>query len=420
MNMPIIDFTGTDDQEVFLGRQPILNRKQKTVAYELLFRSENSLDVADINDDLASTAAVIVNTLSQFGLQHVIGKHLAFINVSASLLMSETVELLPPDRIVLEVLEDVAITNIIIERCKSLKEMGFKLALDDFSYRNEYDPLLPLLDFIKIDLNVTPFEEIAPLLAKLKTRTNAIFVAEKVETEAQYKACELLPFDLFQGFYFAKPTILQGKKPQPQQLSLMRVMGMLLGDADLGELEKIFKDNPALSIGLLKLVNSVGVNGGRQSINSLRQAIVVLGQKQLLRWVQLLLYASPDGGIGSTLLQQVANRSRLMELIAKEVDAYTTNFSDQAFMVGMLSMADTVMNMPLPEVLKEIGLSDEVNNAILAHQGQLGDLLELSEVIEQGDFAIARDKIRALGLTPSQLTNIQLEAMQWTTELDVA
>ena len=420
MNMPIIDFTGTDDQEVFLGRQPILNRKQKTVAYELLFRSENSLDVADINDDLASTAAVIVNTLSQFGLQHVIGKHLAFINVSASLLMSETVELLPPDRIVLEVLEDVAITNIIIERCKSLKEMGFKLALDDFSYRNEYDPLLPLLDFIKIDLNVTPFEEIAPLLAKLKTRTNAIFVAEKVETEAQYKACELLPFDLFQGFYFAKPTILQGKKPQPQQLSLMRVMGMLLGDADLGELEKIFKDNPALSIGLLKLVNSVGVNGGRQSINSLRQAIVVLGQKQLLRWVQLLLYASPDGGIGSTLLQQVANRSRLMELIAKEVDAYTTNFSDQAFMVGMLSMADTVMNMPLPEVLKEIGLSDEVNNAILAHQGQLGDLLELSEVIEQGDFAIARDKIRALGLTPSQLTNIQLEAMQWTTELDLA
>lgn len=420
MNMPALDFTGIDDRQVFLGRQPILNRKQKTVAYELLFRSENSLDVADVIDDLASTAAVIVNTLSQFGLEHVIGKHLAFINVSASLLMSETVELLPPHRIVLEVLEDVAITNIIIERCKSLKAMGFKLALDDFSYRNEYDPLLPLLDYIKIDLNVTPFEEMAPLLAKLRTRTSAIFVAEKVETEAQYKACELLAFDLFQGFYFAKPTILQGKKPQPQQLSIMRVMGMLLGDADLGELEKIFKDNPALSIGLLKLVNSVGVNGGRQPINSLRQAIVVLGQKQLLRWVQLLLYASPDGSIGSTLLQQVANRSRLMELIAKEVDNYTTNFSDQAFMVGMLSMADTVMNMPLPEVLKEIGLSDEVNNAILAHQGQLGDLLELSEAIEQGDFAMARDKIRALGLTPSQLTNIQLEAMQWTTELDAA
>ena len=139
MNMPSLDFTGIDDQEVFLGRQPILNRKQKTVAYELLFRSENSLDVADVSDDLASTAAVIVNALSQFGLEHVIGKHLAFINVSASLLMSETLELLPPERIVLEVLEDVAITNIIIERCKSLKAKG-SITEDTFGFSIHYSP----------------------------------------------------------------------------------------------------------------------------------------------------------------------------------------------------------------------------------------------------------------------------------------
>ena len=202
-------------------------------------------------------------------------------------------------------------------------------------------------------------------------------------------------------------------------MSLMRAMGMLLGDADLGDLESIFKDNPSLSIGLLRLVNSVGIGGGSlQPVNSLRQAIVVLGQKQLLRWVQLLLYATPDGGAGSSLLQQVANRARLMELLAKQIDSYLTNFSDQAFMVGMLSMADTVMQMPLEEVIKDIGLTDDVKNAILSQEGQLGQLLLLSEVIERGDFVAASEKISALGITPNQLMAIQLEAMQWTTELE--
>ena len=201
-------------------------------------------------------------------------------------------------------------------------------------------------------------------------------------------------------------------------MSLMRAMGILLGDADLSELESIFKDNPSLSIGLLRLVNSVGIGSGSlQPVKSLRQAIVVLGQKQLLRWVQLLLYVTPDGGAGSGLLQQVANRARLMELLAKQIDSYLTNFSDQAFMVGMLSMADSVMQMPLEEVLKGIGLTEDVKSAIFSYEGRLGQLLLLSEVIERGDFAAARDQISSLGIMPNQLIAIQLEAMQWTTEL---
>lgn len=420
MNLLDLNYDDIPTQEIFLGRQPILDRQQKTVAYELLFRSESSLHIANVSDDLAATASVIVNTLSQFGLEHVIGKNFAFINVSASLLMSETVELLPPNRIVLEVLEDVAITNSIVERCKALKEMGFKLALDDFTYRAEYDPLIPLLDFIKIDLTITPLTQIAPIVAALKKRTNALMVAEKVETAEQFKVCEALGFDLFQGFFFANPVLISGRKPQPQQMSLIRVMGMLLGDAGLDEIEVLFKDNPALSIGLLKLVNSVGIGGTMQTIKTLRQAIMVIGQKQLLRWVQLLLYATADGGSGGTLMQQVANRSRLMELIAKQMGSYESNFSDQAFMVGMLSKADVVMMMPLPDILKEIGLGDDLNEAILVHKGQLGDLLKLSEVIELGDFASARSKINKLGLTPNQLVALQLESMQWAAELEKA
>ena len=133
--------------------------------------------------------------------------------------------------------------------------------------------------------------------------------------------------------------------------------------------------------------------------------------------MQLLLYVTPDGGAGSGLLQQVANRARLMELLAKQIDSYLTNFSDQAFMVGMLSMADSVMQMPLEEVLKGIGLTEDVKSAIFSYEGRLGQLLLLSEVIERGDFAAARDQISSLGIMPNQLIAIQLEAMQWTTEL---
>jgi len=417
MNQPTMSPTSPSGSEIFLGRQPILDHKRKTVAFELLFRSEQSLSSADFTDDLAATAAVIVNTLSQFGLENVLGKHDGFMNVSASLLMSETVELLPPDRIVLEILEDVPITASVIARCQALKDKGFRLALDDFSYRTEYDPILPLIDYIKVDLSISPLDKMLPALAQIRRLSNAMLLAEKVETEAEFEACKEMGFNLFQGYFFAKATLLRGKKPQPHQMSLMRIMGLLLGDANVSELEPLFKDNPGLTLGLLRLVNSVGIGGGRQQISSLRQAIVVLGQKQLLRWVQLLLYAAPDGNVGSSLLQQVANRARLMELLAQHIQSIQPNISDQAFMVGMLSLSDAVMQLPLEDVLKQIGLTDALQEAVLQHEGILGQLLRLAELMEAGDFAAADPLIHGLGLSVNDFTSIQLQAMQWTNDL---
>jgi c-di-GMP phosphodiesterase len=418
MNQTTILMSELSNPEVFLGRQPILDQKRKIVAYELLFRSANSLLEGHINDDMAATSAVIINTLSQFGIHHVISNHLGFINVSASFLLNETLELLPPDRIVLEILEDVPITTPIIQRCKELKELGFKISLNNFKYRSEYASLLPLLDFIKVNVATTPTDKMGLLLPQLRKYTKAKIIAENVELESDFVACSPLGFDLYQGFFFAKPVILQSKKPQSYHTSLMRIMGMLLGDANLTQLEPVFKDNPSLSINLLRLVNSVAIIGSRSPVSSLRQAIVVLGQKQLLRWVQLLLYASPDGTAGSSLLLQVANRARLMELLANKMDTHVHNLSDQAFMVGMLSMSDVVMHTPLTEVLNSIGLSDEMRLAILQQEGVLGALLSLSEMIEASDFAAANDKIRGMGISVNELTEIQLQAMQWSSELE--
>lgn len=402
--------------EIFLGRQPILDINRKIVAYELLFRSEDSLS-AHVVDDLQATSTVIVNTLSQFGLEHVLGGHDAFINVSASLLMSDTIELLPHDRMILEILDDVPISPQILARCQALKQKGFRLCLGDLTNRSGYAPLLPLIDIIKIDPSIIPAEQLPQLLAQIRQRTKAILVAEKVEEESQFKACQALRFDLFQGYFFARPTVLKGKKTQPHQMTLMRIMGTLIGDANVNELEPLFKENPGLTVNLLRLVNSVGVRGSRQEIGSLRQAIVVLGQKQLLRWVQLLLYTESDGPGSGSVMQQVANRARLMELIALKLKTSQTGVSDQAFMVGMLSLVDVVMQVPLQEVLAEIGLTDTINQAILAREGTLGKLLSLAEEIEWGDFVSAKNSLHSLGLGVADFTPIQLEAMQWANEL---
>ena len=416
MNQPIIPMTIPTATDIFLGRQPILNVKQQTIGYELLFRSSSEASNKNI-DDLSATSTVIVNTLSQFGLGSVLGNKEGFLNVSTSLLLSETIELLPPERIVLEILEDVPINAQIIARCEELKDMGFKLALDGFDGRPEYVALLPIIDYVKIDLTSMPLAKIPALLSLIRKASSTKIIAEKVEQEELFQQCKMWGFDAFQGYFFAKPTIIKGKKPQPHQMTLMRIMGMLLGDANLGELETLFKNSPSLTLGLLKLVNSVGIGGGRQKVESIRQAIVVLGQKQLMRWVQLLLYASPDGQVGGTLMIQVANRAKLMELIAKKLNNQQANFSDQAFMVGMLSMADVVMQTTLTAVLNEIGLADELKNAILNRDGIFGKLLQLSEALEQRDFDAAKDQIEEIGISNADLLAIQLESIKWSNEL---
>lgn len=406
------------NSEVYLGRQPILTASRKIVAYELLFRSEYSL-FARVVDDILATSTVIVNMLSEFGLDHVLGEQEAFLNVSASLLMSETLELLPAERVVLEILEDVPISPQIIERCNDLKDMGFRICLDDFQYRSEYDSILPIVDIIKVDLTAVPAEKLSALVADIKRLSPATLLAEKVETEEQFQACKQLGFALFQGYFFAHPVILQSKKPQPNHMALMRIMGLLIGDAGLNELEAPFKQSPELAVSLLRLVNSVGVSGGRrQEIGTIRQAIAVLGQRQLLRWVQLLLYVSPENGAANSLMQQVASRARLMELIADKLQSSEPRFSDQAFMVGMLSLVDVLLQVPIENILSEIGLADHLKKAILEHAGALGQLLHLAEEIEASDFEAVRNELHALGVSVNDFTAIQLQAMQWTTELN--
>ncbi|GAB1412455.1 hypothetical protein MASR1M97_11910 [Candidatus Desulfobacillus denitrificans] len=304
-------------QEIFIGRQPILDREQQLYAYELLFRS-GAQNRAQVTDDLAATATVLSHVFSELGLEAALGPYLGFVNLDARMLASDAIELLPREKFVLEVLETVDITPEVVSRCRELKEKGFTLALDDFvAFEERHKPLLELADIVKVDLMGMEAAALHRTVAALRP-WKVRLLAEKVDDEAQVKVCRELGFELFQGYYFAKPAIIAGKKLSHSELVLMRLLGLVLDDADTPQIEDVFKQAPGLTLNLMRLTNSAA-SGLRQKIASLRHAITVLGRRQLQRWLQLLLFTNPSGGGANPLLQLAATRGRFLELLAGDL-----------------------------------------------------------------------------------------------------
>ena len=268
-------------QEIFLGRQPILDRDQNLVAYELLFRSGHTT-YAGVTDDASASASVIVDAYTELGLENVLGKQLGFINVNAELLMSDMIHLLPRKQVVLELLETIEITDEVVRRCGELRSMGYQLALDDVvEVTSPIKRLLPLVDLVKIDLLQTSAQALLQLISFLKSRP-LLLLAEKVESVEQARHCMALGFDLFQGYHFARPQIIAGKRPDPSRLGLLRLLGLVTSDAETTDIEQELKHYPTLTFNLVRMVNSVAC-GLPHKIGSLNQVIMVLGRKQLQR-----------------------------------------------------------------------------------------------------------------------------------------
>jgi EAL and modified HD-GYP domain-containing signal transduction protein len=253
-------------------------------------------------------------------------------------------EILPTDKIVLEILETVEVTPQIIERCTELKSRGFMLALDDFvHFEDKWKPLLELIDIVKVDLLPLSQEQLGTVTSQLK-RWPLTMLAEKVDSREQAEYCLRLGYNLFQGYYFAKPVIIAGKKLGHSQLALVRLLGLVMEDAETPALEGVFKHEPGLAMNLMRLTNSVAT-GVRTKVTSMRHAITVLGRRQLQRWLQLLLYTNPAGGdqVASPLLQLAATRGRFLELLAGKLKPGVREFEDHAFMTGIMSLMPTLM-----------------------------------------------------------------------------
>ena len=407
-------------QDIFIARQPIVDRKESLVAFELLFRSAHGATASGVMevDDTHATAQVLVNAFAEMGIADVLGTHRGFINLNAEILHSDLIELLPKQQVMLELLETIKIDASIIARCHELKAKGFSLALDDVvELTDDIKPLLSIVEVVKLDLMLVDPARLPALVKELK-RYPVKLLAEKVEDHEQARRYMEMGFDLFQGYHFARPEMLSGKRSDPSKMVLIRLLSMMFEEADNDKIEEAFKEHADLTYNLMRMVNSVGA-GLSTKVSSLKHGLLVLGRQPLRRWVQLLLYASSKGEItASPLMQLAATRGKLLELVAQQERPSDPDYADRAFMVGMLSLLDTLLGEPLPDILARMNLQEEVVAALLLHEGSLGELLTLCERIETGDIAAIQEKLCVRpGLTVDMLNKAQLEALGWANNI---
>jgi EAL and modified HD-GYP domain-containing signal transduction protein len=402
-------------RDFHLGRQPILDRNQALFGYQLLFRS-SATATSKIDSVLSATAAVIAHA-GQLGLEKVIGDAQGFIEVDDAVLLSDIFAFLPRERVVLGVAGTVEASAPLLARMADLAGHGFRFALNDVSaITPSVERLLPMIDFIKVDMRATPASALLQMAPRFM-RDDKLLIAEKVETRAEYDTCRELGFDYFQGFYFAKPTVISGRKLTPSQLAVTELMKLVTSDAENIDIERAVKRDATLALNLLRLVNTPAV-GMRQRIDSVSQALLVLGRRQLQRWLQIMLYAEPGqkGHSASPLLMLATTRGRLLELLAKRLRPSQRNVADIAFTVGIMSLMDALFGIPMSEIVTQIPVIDEVAAALTHRAGFFGELLKLAESIEQMEENddMVTPTLKQLAISSDELVEFEVAAFEWS------
>jgi c-di-GMP-related signal transduction protein len=405
-------------QPIYLARQPIVDRAGELNAFELLFRSTDE-NTASADDDLFATSTVIVNAFTELGLDKVVGDRDAYINVDNQFLFTDLVETLPPARVVLELVEHNIADERAIERCRALRQMGYRLAVDGFvGNSGDLDALLSSVNMVKINFQRVDPSQMPEIVASLR-RHPVTLVGEKIETPDQFRHAKELGIDLFQGYHFAHPEMLSGRRGKPAKLALLRLLALAMDEAETSVIEEEFKRHPTLSVNLIRLTNSAALRS-RQCVTSLRHALILIGRRQLKVWLQLLLYTADRGNrsLASPLLQLAAVRGKLMELIAARQSGTQGAYQDLAFMTGILSLMDVVFEIPQEELVRELHVATPVKAALLQRAGELGHLLTLTEQLEQDDGdAVARSLHRVDGVDAETLVELQYGAFEWANQL---
>jgi EAL and modified HD-GYP domain-containing signal transduction protein len=406
-------YSMAEQQTFFLGRQPILDIHQEIVGYELLFRSSEK-NLSEFDSQSQACMSVISSTLSGFGFGEVLGDKLGFINVTEDVLLSDLVEILPKEQTILELLESVRLNDETRDRCLELASKGYRIALDDHIYGAEHLKIYRFIDIVKIDVLETYPNELPGIVNNLR-HFPVKLLAEKVETREQYLDCLEMGFELFQGYFFARPVVLQHKGLEPSKLAMLRLLRNLHENADFEIIEEDFRSAPDLSFNLLKLVNSVCI-GLREKIRGLRHAIIILGLDKLRRWVHLAIFASSDSrGINNPLMELAAVRGRLMEILLMQRYGLPRDSEqvEAAFMTGILSLVDILLETSIDVIVSELGLSDEISEALLNREGELGMLLSLAETLEQSNLGEVQNLVEQGKITLKDLLAAQINAYNW-------
>lgn len=398
---------------IHVARQPIFELEHGLFGYELLYRRNESIVRADGEDGFMS-AEVIVSALLGIGLNSLAGNAVAFINFSRGQLLNDSWRLFDPAAVVIELLETVECTPETIEACRRMVDAGYRLALDDYVVEDSSRPLLELASIVKLDVLNRPRRELELVVAQL-VDADVRLLAERVETATVRDMCADLGFELFQGYLFSRPETLTKTDVSAGQLAIMRLMN-LLQDPDTSdqELEAAFQADLALCYKLLRIVNAAAVGG--RGVSSISHAIRLVGREMLHRWLSVILVASlgRKGDVTRELAVAAITRARMCELVA--LNSNQPRSVGSAFIVGLLSLLDTLLEMPMDRIVARLELSDEIRSALLKSSGPLGAPLQLVQAYEQARWDSAREIAVATGVADDALPNIYLDALKWATE----
>lgn len=395
---------------VFMARQPIFDRKNQVIGYELLFRSghENAYSNVDGNE---ATLKVIANSFYEFDFKTVTDNKKAFINFTEKLIKEEIATILPSEHVVIEILENIEPTNEIINACKKLKEQGFILALDDFVFDKKYNKLIEIIDIIKVDFIITKGNDRKKIFDLLKINSKIKFLAEKVESIEEYNEAMFFGYEYFQGYYFSKPTVLTAKSIPTNKYVGVEILKLINNkDFSYSDLELLILKDVGLSYKIIKLINSSAFYL-RNKVSSIKYAITYLGEKEIVKWLHVVLLNDLKGSNSDELIKVSLQRARFCELICNKSIHKEKTFS--AYITGLFSVMDTILNCSMESIIRELNISDEVKDGLISEENILNTMLKLAISYGRGQWEETEVHAKKINIDINEVSNLYLETLKW-------
>ena len=397
----------------YAARQPILDKEKKLFAYELLFRDSIDNIFPDIDADEATTKMIEASNFN-LGISEFTGNKPAFINFTLETLIQGYPETLTTDEVVVEILETVKPGKKLLAICKDLHEKGYTIALDDYIHQSVWQHFYPFISIIKIDWQDTSIETIKEIKVAIQDFPHIKLLAEKVETYEEYNQALELDFELFQGFFFAKPEMVKTKSLSPSQMAMAELLyETSKKDLDLASITSVFERDVTLSYKLLRYANSA-IFKRRNEISTIKQALVTLGSEELKRFLGLMFASNINPDKPSELINAAMVRAKFCELMASEVKPPIDN--SIAFLTGLLSLIDAIVDEELASILSKLPLAQEIKDTLLTRKGVMASLIMLLEFIERAEWSKTTTVMETLGLEKSDVIKSYNEAIAWADE----
>lgn len=398
--------------KIYLGRQAIYDTKMNVFAYELLYRSseQNVSGVTGVIDGDSATSAVITNSITLFGLEKLTGGKRAFINFTKNLILEEMPHVLDKSAIVVEILEDIIPDEPFLEACRTLKEKGYVLALDDYCLNNENMDLLKLVDIVKVDFRLTTLSEQIEIVQRYKP-FKIVFLAEKVESEEEYQEAIDAGYKLFQGFFFSRPAVVSTKDFRGQTFNYMKILEEL--DAETPNFNVIttyFESDVSLSYRLLKLLNSAAFSTTNR-IKSINHALVILGLREIRKWVMLMMMRDLGESRPDELVRLSLVRGKFCELLMGETTDRARRM--EGFLVGIFSMIDLLVGQELKVVLDEIPLNTDVKSALLGEDNTFSKVLDLAVCYEFANWVDVEVISGSMGIEEEKMVQFYVDSLDF-------